>query len=215
MTEFEFQPPILSYEDINTYAENFLHRHGIDNELPIPIERIVEFELKIDIIPFPNLQRTFDVDGFISGDLKSIYVDDYIYSNRHTRYNFTLAHEVGHYEIHRALIENIRPSSVSEWEDFIDQVDPVTYGWLEYQAYAFAGLVMVPRKFLFDQYSKQIKTIEDKIEIVKSKGLPKDSYQEYVIETISSNLAGNYDVSISVLNWRISKEIQIGKLGVP
>jgi len=73
MKEFEFQPPILSYEDINTYAEKFLHKHEINNELPVPIEKIVEFALKIDIIPFPNLQRTFDIVGFMSGDMKSIY----------------------------------------------------------------------------------------------------------------------------------------------
>ena len=93
MTEPTFQPPILSYEKINTYAENFLHDHGIDNELPVPVEKIVEFKLGLDIIPFPDLQRNFDIEGFISGDMKSIYVDEYIYDHRPTRYYFTLAHE--------------------------------------------------------------------------------------------------------------------------
>ena len=65
MTEPDFQPPILSYEKINTYAESFLRNFNVDNELPVPIEKIVEFKLGIDIIPFPNLQRTFDVEGLL------------------------------------------------------------------------------------------------------------------------------------------------------
>ena len=153
MTEPAFQPPILSYEKINIYAENFLKEYGIDNELSVPIEKIVEFKLGIDIIPFPDLQRNFDVEGFLAGDSTGIYVDEYIYNNRPTRYYFTLAHETGHFVIHKDLIEQIRPSSVSAWENFIDQVDGEVYGWLEYQAYAFGGLLLVPRKFLFKHFN--------------------------------------------------------------
>ncbi len=215
MTEPAFQPPILSYEKINIYAENFLKDYGIDNELPVPIEKIVEFKLGIDIIPFPDLQRNFDIEGFISRDFKGIYVDEYIYNNRPTRYYFTLAHETGHYVIHKELIEHIRPLSVSAWKDFIDEVNNEVYGWLEYQAYAFGGLLLVPRKFLFKHFSEQIKAIEQKIEFVKSQDLPKDSYKEYVIEMVASNLAKTYDVSFGVLKRRILKEIELGNLTIP
>ncbi|RJR17601.1 MAG: ImmA/IrrE family metallo-endopeptidase [Nitrospiraceae bacterium] len=215
MTEPAFQPPILSYEKINTYAENFLSNYGIDNELPVPIEKIVEFKLGIDIIPFPDLQRTFDIEGFISGDLKSIYVDEYIYNNRLARYYFTLAHEIGHYVIHKDLMENIRPLSVAAWKEFIDRVDDEAYGWLEYQAYAFGGLLLVPRKFLFKHFREQIKAMMQKIEFVRSQDLPKASYQEYVIEMIAGNLIKSYDVSIGVLKRRIIKEIEMGTIEVP
>ncbi|MBI4680062.1 MAG: ImmA/IrrE family metallo-endopeptidase [Nitrospirae bacterium] len=215
MTEAAFQPPILSYEKINTYAESFLLDYDIDNELPVPIEKVVEFKLGIDIIPFPDLQRTFDIEGFISGDFKSIYVDEYVYNNRPARYYFTLAHEIGHYVIHKDLIEHIRPSSVAAWKDFIDRVDVEAYGWLEYQAYAFGGLLLVPRKFLFKHFHEQITTMKQKIEFVKSQDLAKASYQEYVIEMIASNLTKSYDVSIGVLKRRILREIEIGTIEVP
>jgi Zn-dependent peptidase ImmA (M78 family) len=215
MTEPAFQPPILSYENINTFAETFLRDYGIDDELPVPIEKIVEFKLGFDIIPFPDLQRNFDIEGFIASDFSGIYVDEYIYNNRPTRYNFTLAHETGHYVIHKELIEHIRPSSVSAWENFIDQVDDEIYGWMEYQAYAFGGLLLVPRKFLLQHFIEQIKMIEKKIELVKSQNLPRDSYQEYVIEMIASNLTKIYDVSIAVLKRRILKEIELENLIIP
>ena len=89
------------------------------------------------------------------------------------------------------------------------------YGWLEYQAYAFGGLLLVPRKFLLKHFPEQIKALNQKIELVKSQDIPKDSYQEYIIETIAGNLSKLYDVSPGVLKKRISKEIEIGMLNVP
>jgi Zn-dependent peptidase ImmA (M78 family) len=166
-------PPIISYEDINNSAEIFLKNHGAGDKLPVPIEEIVEFDLGLDIVPFPGLQRDFDIDGFISGDLTCIYVDDFIFLNRPTRYRFTLAHEIGHFVLHKDLIENIHPKSVADWKDFILQVNEEEYDWLEWQAYTFAGLVLVPRKSLFEHFSHQIKALEDKIEFVKSKNFPK------------------------------------------
>ena len=36
------------------------------------------------------------MEGFISGDLNVIYVDELIYDQRPARYRLTLAHEIGH-----------------------------------------------------------------------------------------------------------------------
>ena len=65
------------------------------------IEEIVEFDFRINIVPVLGLQREFEVEGFTSGDLKNIYVDEYTYTDRITRYRFTLAHEMGHIVLHR------------------------------------------------------------------------------------------------------------------
>lgn len=213
--EIPFSPPILSYEDINNHAEKFLKKYKADDKLPVPIEEIVEFDLGLDIVPFPGLQRDFDIDGFISGDLTCIYVDDFIYLNRPSRYNFTLAHEVGHLVLHKDLIKTLHPTSIGEWKDFVIQVDEEVFDWLEWQAYTFAGLILVPRKFLFEYFSCQIKALEDKLKLVKLKNLPKDSYQEYVIDAIASKLIKTFDVSIDVLRKRIAKEIEKGMLVIP
>lgn len=76
-----FDPPILSYEDINNFAESFLKERNAENKIPVPIEEIVEFYFGIDIVPVPGLQIDYETDGFISGDLTTIFVDDYIYNN--------------------------------------------------------------------------------------------------------------------------------------
>jgi hypothetical protein len=60
-----FRAPILSYEKVNERAQEFLEKHGIGGKLPVPIDEVIEFEYGIDIVPFPNLQRDFDIEGFM------------------------------------------------------------------------------------------------------------------------------------------------------
>ena len=90
MNQSDIIAPILSYDDINKRAEDFLREHKRNEILPVNIESIAEFDLGLNIFPFPNLQETFDVEGFISGDLNVIYVDEFIYYQRPARYRFTL-----------------------------------------------------------------------------------------------------------------------------
>ncbi len=99
-----FRAPILSYEDINESATGFLEQKGLDDNFPNPIDEVVEFDYSIDIVPFPNLQGDFDIDGFMSGDLSRIYIDDFIFKKRPFRYRFTLAHEIGHLILHKDLM---------------------------------------------------------------------------------------------------------------
>jgi hypothetical protein len=95
MIQSDITAPILSYDDINKRAEDLLREYKRNKILPVDIEAIAEFNLGLNIFPFPNLQQTFDIEGFISGDLNVIYVDEFIYYQRPARYRFTLAHEIG------------------------------------------------------------------------------------------------------------------------
>ena len=131
MAETTFSPSILSYDDINKHVEQFLEDQHPSGTLPVPIEEIVDLNLRLNIFPFPGLQRDFDIDGFTSKDLTTIYVDEEIYSKRPARYRFTLAHEVGHLILHKDLIAAIHPKTVAEWQNFILNVDQEVYDWLE------------------------------------------------------------------------------------
>lgn len=48
--------PILSYEEINRRAEEFLKEHERGHTLPVDIEAIAEFDLGLDIFPFSKPQ---------------------------------------------------------------------------------------------------------------------------------------------------------------
>jgi Zn-dependent peptidase ImmA (M78 family) len=200
--------PSLSYEDINRRADEFLKEHGRSGTLPVNIEEIAEFDLGLDIFPFPRLQETYDVEGFISGDLTVIYVDEFIYNQRPTRYRFTIAHEVGHYIFHADLLAAIHPNNVSGWKEFILSIDEDAYGWMEYQAYTFAAAVLMPRHLLKQHFAQEIKLLQPKIDYIRTKGLSVEASQDYIVNAIATKLVRTFDVSADALGRRISKEIK-------
>lgn len=65
MNQSDITAPILSYDDINKHAEDFLRKHKRNEIFPVDIEAIAEFDLGLNIFPFPNLQETFVIEGFI------------------------------------------------------------------------------------------------------------------------------------------------------
>jgi Zn-dependent peptidase ImmA (M78 family) len=214
MTQSDISAPILSYDDISKRAEDLLREYKRNKILPVDIEAIAEFNLGLNIFPFPNLQQTFDIEGFISGDLNVIYVDEFIYYQRPARYRFTLAHEIGHYVFHSDLIASFHPQSVADWSKFVLGIDEETYGWLEWQAYSFAAAVLVPRVSLKQNFRKELKLLQPKIDFIRSKGLSVESSQDYIVNAIATKLIGIYDVSADVLNKRISKELGKGYLSL-
>lgn len=113
-------------------------------------------------------------------------------------------------------IQKARPDPIcAHLRICVFKVDEDAYGSLEWQAYTFAGLLLVLRKSLGKHYSYQMKILKSKIDFAKLEKLPKDSYKEYVISAIARKLIRTYDVSIDVLIKRISKEIEKGAFLIP
>jgi len=93
----KIEVPYLSYEQIRARANDFLSQYNPSGIIPVPIEEIIEFALKINIVPIPGLQKALETDGFISSDFSTISVDQFVLEERERRYRFTLAHEIGHW----------------------------------------------------------------------------------------------------------------------
>ena len=130
----EIKAPFFSYEDLRRKADEFLAQHHPDGTIPVPIEEIVEFELNMDIVPTPGLHQLLEVDGFITSDLREIWVDQFVYDSRPGRYRFTLAHEVGHSILHADIFQGSSFHSVTEWKAFVNSIPDKEHSWLEYQA---------------------------------------------------------------------------------
>jgi len=199
----ELDVKYIPYNKIVEEAVSFAIQYGIEEEIPVPIEEVVEFDLGFDIILTENMQRDFDVEGFTTFKDKSIYVDDFIYKNRPYRYRFTLAHEVGHIVLHKSLLEGIELISVTQWEQFIDQVDIKDYNALEFQGYAFGGLVLVQPHKLKTLFEENIEYIKPLVDQARSEGLDREQYLDYAINAMASILSPKFDVSNDVLSRRI------------
>ena len=148
------QVEYLTNEQIRAAADAFLARYHPSRTIPTPIENIVESGLGIDIFPIPALHSNFDVDAFITSDLKTICVDEYMMVERENRYRFSLAHESAHAHLHAALFRSVPVATVSEWKDRTRSIDPATYARIEYQANVFAGCVLAPSEHLELQWVK-------------------------------------------------------------
>ncbi len=191
--------PVHSYEDLRKKADDFLRTYNPQGTIPVPIEEIVEFEFDINIVPMLGLQRQFEVDGFTSSDLKNIYVDEYVYTDYLNRYRFTLAHEIGHIILHRALHDAHKFETIDGWKDFINSMTEEEHGWVEYQGYAFAGLVLVPREPLLKYTSEWVKKI-------KAKGISFEQNWDFAWDLITEHLGKEFRVSSSVIEKRLEKD---------
>ena len=194
-----FKPPIYSYEDLRRKADEFLAEHHPAGTIPIPIEEIVEFQLRMDIVPMPGLQTLIETDGFITSDLKEIYVDEFVYLSRPGRYRFTLAHEVGHAILHGELFRHGRFRSVKEWKAFVNSIPENEHRWFEFQAYAFAGLVLVPRNALL----RQTRISVDKI---RAEGIDLAENWDFAWSSIAAFVAKRFEVSSEVVDRRLQKD---------
>src|SRR5436309_12958416 len=148
-----FRPAVLSYEDLRRLAEEFLEEFHEERTLPVPIEEIVEFDFEIELIPLEGIFDDLEVDAFLTSDLKRMYVDAFVMEHWHHRLRFSLAHELGHHELHRPLYEGSRIASVRDWERVQESISEEDYAWFEFQAHGFAGLVLVPSAELRTQFA--------------------------------------------------------------
>lgn len=189
--------PHYSYKDLRGKANAFLAKYNPTGAIPVPIEEIAEFTLGLNIIPIPDLQDVLEIAGFIASDFGSITVDQFVMERRERRYRFTLAHELGHLWLHQELFAQLNFHSIDDWKKFQKEVDAEDYGWLEWQAYAFGGLVLVPREPLASHRA----TCE---QLVKAEGLDPttEAAQWYIVEMLTER----FNVSREVIEKRLAKD---------
>lgn len=142
-------PEVLSYEDLRAIVEEFRQRYWPSGSIPVDVEFIVDVKLALDIVAVPHLYRAYGIDGFLSADRSTVYIDQAVQEHSILyRYRFTLAHELAHYHLHRALFDGASFESVEEWRHFLRSMPEESRSWYEWQGYAFAGLLLVPRDAL-------------------------------------------------------------------
>lgn len=192
----EIKVPFINHEKVKNIAEDFLKKYHSKDTYPTPIEEIIDLKLKLDIIPVPGLHKLIEMDGFITSDLTNIYVEDYIYQNRHGRYRFTLAHEIGHFILHDNIYKQHKFNKIDEWKEFIDSIPEKERYWFEWQANEFAGLILVPGHHLERRLRYNIK-------LIKSIGIQNENV---IFDQTVDLLARDFVVSKDVIRIRIDRE---------
>lgn len=196
-------PSRLSKQEIWQSVEEFRAKQKfLTEKYPVPIIDFVEHILKLNIIPKPRLRYKTDLDGFISKDMKSMYIDQDLYMSpkQENRLRFTFAHEVGHFILHRKQIENAPFDSKEEWLQFRMNLNEENDSWFEWQAHEFAGRLLVPKNELINEIEK----LRNKID--QFRGVSNSENEDMIKDAVSKSICGKFQVSDQVIYRRINSE---------
>ena len=194
-----FQCPYYSYLEIGNKAAAFLNQYHPSQDIPIPVEEIIELKLALNIFPFPRLYKDHGLNGFLSYDLKTIYVDEVQYNQFNEKYRYTLAHELGHYVLHGQCYDELTFQSTEEYVRWRISMPSEEIGWFETQGEWFAGQLLVPTNQLINICKKVVAS--HKNDFKKLPSIPDDIWSYIAIE-----IADYFDVNPPVIENRIKKE---------
>ena len=120
--------------------------------------------------------------------------------HRRRRYRFSLAHEIGHFELHKRLYEESRIETVRDWKNVQAAITEDSYAWFEYQANSFAGLVLAPGDELHREFEIGIRAARDAG--MSDATLWSEAGKTY----LAAWLGDRFDVSKDVIERRLDKD---------
>lgn len=155
--------PYLMPEKIERAATALLvgyeRKFGPVDGVSVPVDEILESHLglTLDFADLPARLGCPDVLGATWIKERNVVIDQSLDPDSHPgkegRYRFTVAHELGHWELHRHLFEEM-PGQLSLFEDEEKQ-EPIVCRTrsskdpMEWQADAFAGYLLMPKERIF------------------------------------------------------------------
>jgi Zn-dependent peptidase ImmA (M78 family) len=204
-------PEKLTMSEVRDLAEKFRSEHIFNDSIPVDIERIIESTMGIYIIPVKGLKHDCDMEGYISRNFKSIYLDEELYMDEryYKRVRFTIAHEIGHLVLHRSSIDLVRFISDDDWKAFRLNLLDEPLRWFEAQASEFAGRLLVPLDRLIDAF-------KGSREGIIKKNISWDSPKiedEDLLSEVASRIAPKFGVSTEVIERRLRKENVMSLIG--
>ena len=148
-------------KDIRERADKFRKRFWGDS-IPIDMENVIELKLEIQLAPTYGFQKSFGVDAFITSDWNLIYVDEDEYIKFPNRLKFSLAHEIGHFVLHKDIYDSFKIKTIEDLHKFTEQISQEQHNNFETQANIFANSLLVPREKLIIEKEKAIRAIRGK-----------------------------------------------------
>lgn len=205
MAKLNLPPTFIRAEEIEQKASAFLAKHHPSLEIPVPVEQILEIQLKFRVVPIPGLMKNLQLDGWFILEKKELFIDHDLYmEDSNARARFTIAHELGHYHLHKEIFRKIEFKSIEEWKHFYS--NEVNFSPYETQANMFASMILMPAKALSKEY-KRIKTKNIK-ENQKISQIPDETLLGY----FARELARKFDVSEDAMKYRLANLNSAGRL---
>lgn len=144
----EIHIPYLSPRTIEKMADDFRDKYW-SKPLPVDIEHIIDVKLDIRVITVPNLYSRLGIKAYMSSNWKEIMVDREHYENERFRLalNFSYAHEIGHFILHKEVYEALGITTDNDYYCFTEEKNSEGCNFhrnAEIQANMFAKFLMIP-----------------------------------------------------------------------
>lgn len=204
---------------IERASQDLLYRYhekfNSEGRLPVPVEEILESYLGLDL-EFGDLYKRLGITDVLGATWikdRRVVVDESLDptedSSKEGRYRFTIAHELGHWELHRHLFEEIPGQGVLFQEDSPPSIvcrskskkDP-----MEWQADTFAGYLLMPKEMVFEMWESIYGTREPYIaveEMAELSALWELSDDRQPTVSIARDLARTFQVSGQAMQIRL------------
>lgn len=192
----------IDKNQLRKVADQIRQEYWPEDILPVDTTKIVELRLKLEVEPRFDLLSARDMDAYLKTDLSGIVVDHdcYMQDRFANRLRFSMAHELGHYFLHKEIYSNLSLVSPEDWKGFILNVPEPEYEAFECQANEFAGRFLAP-------YDKLKFAVAESIEMIRTSGI---EYlfgdMDMVLSRISPRLRRIFGVSEQVIEIRVRRE---------
>lgn len=146
--------PYKSDVAIEKVVEGFLDTHYKSKKLPIDVEYILQFSLKIELNVIPNLKKLSGVECYINTSFTMITIDSDYFDKYVARARFSIAHEIGHLVLHKDYYNSHPFNTTSEYIKTMQSITEADNKRLEIQANIFAGYLLMPTPQLNQEIKK-------------------------------------------------------------
>jgi Zn-dependent peptidase ImmA (M78 family) len=193
-------------EHVLAVIEDLRSQHEVlrEDRTPIDVFTFLEIDLGLNPIPFDDLKARYDVEAAIMADFTGIYLDaeQYILMEhgpewRLKRLRFTVAHELGHFFLHRDLPQAEQFASLPNFARWTSTLGGNKYT-IEQEANEFAGRLLVPKGKLQDCFDEFAKDAEKLIPHFMDSGEIRQKFAEQV--------APRFGVNSDVVKIRLDRD---------
>ncbi len=196
--------PVLTWQQIAAAAKEFADKHDLSSrQFPLDVEEIAEFDLGVEIRVTDGMLEACGMPAQIGpgNDKPIISVDSDQWKQQTSFYRFSVAHEIGHYVLHKKWLKEVWQlfDSIETWKQVIASLPGSDYGWIEGQAEEFASYLLAPEDVFEPLLTNQL---------CKLVGLEETVQSEDILPYLANPVGNYFGISNSAAQARIRKSPQ-------
>ena len=196
--------PVLTWQQIAASAREFAEDHSLASRpYPLDVEELAECDLGMEFRLAAGVLDEFGSPAQIApGDDHPVITVDADQYRQHTSfYRYSVAHEIGHYVLHRDWLTRVWKlvTSVESWKRVIMARSEDDYQWIEAQAEEFASYLLAP-EVVFEPFLAQ--------QLILVGKLNANLDSEDVLPYLANPIGEYFGMSNSAAQARIRKSAQ-------